>query len=127
MSRKTGKMEFFNSKAEVVAAYPFTNITLDEHEVGFLAVGTSTKRGLMSDRGVMVVDTIYDFLAVVDKELALVSQGQKYGLIDFKGKIVAPIIYDDIDHFKANGRFTVQKEGKTGVINRKGEFIEPLK
>ncbi|WP_316839377.1 WG repeat-containing protein [Pedobacter gandavensis] len=126
MSRITGKMEFFNSNKEIVAAYPFSNITLDEHEVGFLAVGTSTKRGLMSDRGVMVVDTIYDFLAVVDKELALVFQGEKSGLIDFKGNIVVPIIYDNIDHFKANGRFTVEKDGKRGIVNRKGEFIEPL-
>ena len=58
MSGVTGNMEFFNSKNEKIVAYPFSNITLDEKGFGFYTVGTPTKRGIMNDRGHMVVDTL---------------------------------------------------------------------
>ncbi|SHE54085.1 WG repeat-containing protein [Pedobacter caeni] len=127
MSRLTGNMEFYNSKNEKIVEYPFSNITLDEKELGFYTVGTLTKRGIMTDRGVMVVDTLYEWLGIIDMNLAIVYDKSKYGLIDFKGKIIVPVIYDDITEAKTPGCFEVKKDGKSGIMNKEGKFISPLK
>lgn len=127
MSRVTGNMEFFNAKNEKIAAYPFSNITLDEKGFGLYTVGTPTKRGIMNDRGHMVVDTVYEWLGIYEKDLIMVIDKNKYGFIDFKGKVIVPVIYDQIDEGSSPGLYKISKGRKSGIINNKGKIIVPLK
>ncbi|EDM34931.1 hypothetical protein PBAL39_00325 [Pedobacter sp. BAL39] len=128
MSKKTGNMVFTNSKSEDIVEYPFTNITLnpDGKKFGAYVVGTDTKNGLMNDRGIMVIDTIFDYLGMVDRNLLWAEKKDKFGFVDFSGKIVVPIIYDHLDNTSSNGLFTAGKNGKFGFINLKNEVVIPF-
>jgi len=129
MSKKTGNMVFTNSKEEDIAEYPFTNITIEEDGKNFGAyvVGTYTKRGLINDRAEMIIDTVFDYLGIVAKNVLWAEKNNKYGFVDFSGKIIVPIIYDSIDNTSTNGLFATNKNGKYGFINLKNEVVIPFK
>jgi hypothetical protein len=50
----------------------------------------------------------------------------RVGLIDRRGNIIAPLIYDWIDGFYECGMARAGKDGKTGLINKSGEIVAPL-
>lgn len=62
-----------------------------------------------------------------DEELKVASfqAGDKFGVINNEGKIVAPIIYDQIWEFN-DGNAIVNIDDKWGYINAKGETIIPI-
>lgn len=71
------------------------------------------------------IDHFSHGLAKVKKET---PEGNKFGYVDYSGKEVVPCIYDKAETFsKTNGVAIVEKDGKRGIINTKGEFILELK
>ncbi len=52
-----------------------------------------------------------------------VRQGEKWGLINMQGQIVLPADYDFIDDYTRQGLAIARKNGKTGILNSKGEAI----
>ena len=55
--------------------------------------------------------------------LFLDKKNNKYGYVDKNGKVVVDYIYDDAKEQNAYGYAAVQKDGKWGAINEKGEEI----
>ena len=51
----------------------------------------------------------------------------KYGLINTKGEIVIPQIYDAIEYVVLSRFFRIKKDGKSGVVNLDGKEIIPPK
>lgn len=75
--------------------------------------------------------SFYDRFQVVAKDIffeegvAIVLKDNKYGLLDSKGKEIAPCIYEDMDDFLEIGLVLVEKKAKYGLINTKGKKIAP--
>ena len=51
-----------------------------------------------------------------------VRQGENYGVITTSGKEIIPTIYDYVSPPSDDGYFIVERDGKSGVINSKGEM-----
>lgn len=69
--------------------------------------------------------TAYNYLSGFNENgLAKVSHynDNKYGFVDEKGKVVVPVVYDNIWDFK-NGLAKVSLNGKYGLIDEKGKVI----
>lgn len=49
----------------------------------------------------------------------------KIGFINEKGKLVIPLIYDNVSYFEKNGLVKVSKNRKFGFINKEGKEIIP--
>lgn len=70
--------------------------------------------------------SIYDF----NGDYAVVSNGEKKGLIDAQGQVIVPVEYDDIKRsyytpegasdYNANGYFAVVTDGKIGFVDETG-------
>lgn len=70
--------------------------------------------------------SIYDF----NSDYAVVSNGEKKGLIDAQGQVVVPVEYDDVKRsyytpedtsaYYANGYFAVVADGKIGFVDETG-------
>jgi len=60
-----------------------------------------------------------------ESNVASFQAGDKFGVINREGKIVAPIIYDQIWEF-IDGNAIVKLDDKWGYINAKGETIIPI-
>lgn len=51
----------------------------------------------------------------------------KWGIIDSKGNVVQPLVYDWMFEFDNNGRSVMAKDGMQGVVNRNFKVLVPCK
>lgn len=62
-----------------------------------------------------------------EKSVLKYEKDGKYGLIDFKGKVISKPIYEEIASLKyKEGEILAKKNGKYGVINNKGYILIPF-
>ncbi|MGS4346498.1 WG repeat-containing protein [Myroides odoratus] len=93
---------------------------------------------LLFSLGVQAQNASLDSICIeykLEHGLFLVSQHNKYGLIDSLGNSIAPIIYDDMDKakswhfaylpFEGTDYITVNKGGKIGLMDKTGKLIVP--
>jgi hypothetical protein len=59
-------------------------------------------------------------------EVCIPGVGHKSGFIDTTGKLIVPIIYDQVSNFFGEYA-TVHKEGRGSIINKKGELVADIK
>lgn len=67
----------------------------------------------------------YDWHGEFYEGVAQVRLNNKYGFIDSSGKLVIPLIYDNVYSF-SEGLAKVRIEGKSGFISPKGDVVIPL-
>jgi len=97
--------------------------------------------GVINDKGEEIIPAIYSFVAtntirmegqedaqpIFSDGLACVADGYDYGAIDKEGSVVIPFIYNFIYPFRDGCAIAVNKQGKYGVINTKGEEVIPFR
>ena len=101
--------------------------------------GRSEKYGLINDKGEVVLEPTYDYIAPVTNTppyLLFMSQNYICGkdimhakefFINSQGEVLAPNgKYDFMDYLGINGLFYVEKQGMAGVINDRLEVVLPL-
>ena len=76
----------------------------------------------------VVIPIKYSKVENFDGGLARVSNDEKWGLINKAGKLVVPMLYDEISYLYSNynGLRKVKLGNKYGMINIKGELVIPL-
>ena len=115
---------------------------------GLAKVSKSGKYGFIDKSGKAVIPLIYDDVldyddvvdeihekddndrAYFEEGLLKVRKDDKCGLIDRSGKVVIPIIYDDIYNsakrfYFNDGLAKVSKDGKCGLIDKSGNLVVP--
>ena len=87
---------------------------------GYL-VSQNGKTGYLSKNGEPLISPIYDYLSrleALNRETFFeASKDKKYGVLDAKGKIILPLIYDGFMHYQAGGSFSIAQNGKWGRID----------
>ena len=94
----------------------------------FFAYQGRSKAGLLNDALQNMTPFIYDYNPYREQyNMGLFSlvQNGKYGMLNVKGNIVIPFIYDDLCFFD-NGTIRAKKNSKLGVIDKKGNTIIPF-
>lgn len=87
--------------------------------------GTSSKK-VINSSGKVVFNNTYDIIHRFEEEgYAQVSKNNKWGLINTAGKVVIPLIYDQVSWF-SEGLVLVKKDGKFGYLNKSGQEVIPL-
>lgn len=63
-----------------------------------------------------------------ESEFSTVKLNSKYGVINTKGQMMVPCIYDEMNNLKIDGviYFIVSKNGRYGVINGQNEILIPF-
>ena len=83
-------------------------------------------KGFVNLSGDIVISPEYAYAGSFEYGMASVTQKidskELSGVIDHKGNIVMPMVYEDIYPISHN-LFTVKKEGKWGAVNKKGEVV----
>lgn len=88
-----------------------------------ICVGIDGKYGFVDKTGKEVIPLIYDSSSSFYNGIAAIKKGDKYGYIDKNGNIVAPFIYDKAEAFNEEKFAKVEQDGKTKLINRKGQIV----
>jgi hypothetical protein len=106
-----------DQRSGTIIAYKVDNIG---HKL-FALLELTTKKKLTP----FVFDRIAGFY---DNNLALVELGMKDGIINNKGQVVIPCIYNRLHAFKVNDTayYIVSKNARYGVVNEKNETIIPV-
>ncbi len=57
----------------------------------------------------------------------VLQEGNKYGVINYKGEIIIPFEYDYLEPIYASNKFITKKNSKYGLISNKNEIVKELK
>ncbi len=84
------------------------------------------KYGYINEHGEYVIPPKFDKAGAFYQGIAVVQVGKKYGVINSKGEFLVQPQYDKADLYAPEGKVSVQKAGKWGVIDQSGKIIIPL-
>lgn len=85
------------------------------------------KYGLADKNGREIIGFDYDLITTFQNNLSGVKQGDKFGIINNQGKIVAPVIYESILKYFTEGMIGLKKNGFWGFIDYTGKEMIPFK
>lgn len=66
----------------------------------------------------------YDYIYYWGIKRFIVKRNNKFGVIDHKGQVVVPLVYDKL--ISQNGDYSVYKDNKWGVLNLEGKVVLPI-
>ena len=136
--KQNGKYGIININGKVVIKPEYDNITVDNYynvntgyqKTGFIVCNIKEegyRYGYIDYRGKKILDTIYTEIERVtdiedDKDIYIVAykDGQA-GLLKNK-KLILDYEYEDIIYYAYNDVFIVQRNGKQGITDRKGNI-----
>ncbi len=102
-------------------------------ENGFIYVEKGGKKGVINNKGELIVPIVYDDIGLFDGDVTpvaiLVNNKKKWGIVNTKGELVVECKYESISHFKYEAVAVSQDVNgkiKYGVISKKGEVIVPF-
>lgn len=84
------------------------------------------KYGYINDRGDYIIAPSFDNAGAFYAGIAVVKKNKKVGIINAKGEFIVNPIYDDAIYYAPEGKVSVKKAGKWGVIDQSGKIIIPF-
>ena len=83
--------------------------------------------GLMTPGVVLAKNKDYKVYEDYGDGFVMVYKGKKYGVVNKKGKMVIPIVYQEIireyDVFSLKDNYFVKKAGKWGLVNKQNKVL----
>ncbi|MBR3249763.1 MAG: WG repeat-containing protein [Clostridia bacterium] len=142
-NKKVAVLSISNGKLETLLEPKYEEIDYLEHTNDFL-VGSGGKKGIISNNKKTKIKSIYDDIKLIDyeKKLYEVKSSDKYGVIDFNGKIILDTYYnkigiEDINVFKENdirskyiladSLIPVQKDKQWAFFDIRGKQVTDFK
>lgn len=128
---KTAGVVWLNSKfgavdrtGKIIVPVEYDYVSEYDNEECF-RVGQNGKVGLYDKNSRLVIPVVYDDLLINDG-MALMKQNDKWGVIDFTGKVLIQPQFDDA-LYPQEGLAVVAKDGKWGFVDQSGNQVTPLK
>lgn len=116
-----GKLGIIDTSGIVLFAPQFDHIELYDQKIGVYRKGT--KFGYLKKSGTFLTDTAYERAELFYQNLALVKIDNKYGFIDTTATLVIDNTFDNGYDFQSKGVAVISRNGKWGIINKKGKYI----
>ncbi len=119
------KLGFVNAKGKILS--PCVLDSYFEGPIdGKFMVSKLGKFGLLDKTG-LIVPCIYTSIFTKSNGYSEAISGKKSGIIDPKGKLIAPVIYDKVDFRFDDSRILLSAAGKYGLLNLTGKIVIPVK
>lgn len=124
--QKDSLFGFIDTAGNVVIPIKFQRLNSEFHN-GLCLAYQNGKAGFIDTTGAIVIPCIYDDARVFTGEATGVKRGEKWALIDRKGKLITDFIYDHISYeWYRDGEVQVRRDGKLGYINASGKVAIPI-
>lgn len=103
---------------------PLSYESITDFNDTLVSVSKDSKSALMTHQGKLVLDFVpFHFRFISGKVLVVSNDQYKYGMISFKGDMLGPIIYSNIEVLQAGTLFKIFDGTQEGLMNEKGEVI----
>jgi len=118
---------YINQKGKEVIPCKYKHLGYEIHN-NRVFYQENNKYGFLDTTGKVVVAPVYDRVFDFIIDVTAVQQGEKWALINDKGKLVTEFIYDMIvGHTWYDQQFVVVYQNKKcGIIDKKGKLILPI-
>jgi len=117
------KISLYNKDSKKLIDTEYNKIRLFEGEIYKVYKNNSKGScvGLITLNNKLIIDAIYDEIEVFDRKSGLITivKNDKYGLINYKGKIILPMQYDYWMRSFSNDIIAVCKGDSVGLFNPK--------
>lgn len=144
--KKDGKYGLFSLKDKKVIIPPIYEDVFDRIYNNSILAQLDGKKVLIDTSGKTLIDDLSQY-AEIDRssdsdKIKVKTKNDKYGLIDYAGKIIIAPIYDSLEISELSNdyinvwnadksknsieRYIVEKNGKYGVFNPSGKLISPI-
>lgn len=120
---KPNKWGFVNENNKIMI--PFEYDFVNPFENGLAYAKNNGKEFFLTKRNLKLTGD-YDEARIFTFGLAPVSKNKKWGFIDETGKLVIPLVYDQVEYFTQNNLSAVTKNGKSGFIDKHGKEMIPV-
>lgn len=131
---KDNKTGVIDLKGEIIIDAIYDNIEIPNPEKAVFICKEQDTTIVLNDKNERIFTEYNDILAIptngiitsipYEKSVLKFKQDDKYGLINFEGKIIVKPEYDEISSLtNKEGQLLVKQDGKCGVINSKGAKI----
>ena len=123
-----GKSFYINKKGKSIFKSKYQDVVYEGNNK-YLVLTKSLKRGVVNEKGKLIIDTLYDKLGNFNEGLALAQENGELGVIDIAGNEVVYFgLYANIGPFKNGYAEVVLKEKDkyhrsiAGIIDTTGDF-----
>ena len=120
--RNTLGIGLINRKGEVVVGPIYDNIEVG-FSYGLCQVGKGKLTGLVDTTGKEIVAPVYDMIAQVEDSMMLVEKAGKFGLINLKGEVVIPVLYNALRSAGEGMVSYMTEPQRWGYLNLKNEVV----
>lgn len=128
------KIGVINLKGEIIIDAKYDSIEIPNPEKAVFICKEQDNITVLNDKNEMIFTEYGEVYAIslngtvssipYEKSVLKYKQNEKYGLINFEGKLITKPIYDEIQSLtNKEGELLVKQNGKCGVINSKGAQI----
>lgn len=121
LGRARGLIDFQNTQ---ILPFRFWVIEPDYSSAIYVTRDSLRQWAAFDSSGKLIADG-YDKMEHYNEWIILIKCQGKWGVIDSRGKIILPTIYDSIDHFLQHNSIALKKDGKWGLADERGSVIVP--
>lgn len=121
-----GKWGYINRSNEIVVQFKYEELQ-SMYMLEIAGAKLNGKWGFIDKDDNIIINFKYDTGWSTNKGFMIVSKNKKYGLIDSSDKILVPFSYDLLFTIYNSNLISAYKDGKRGIIDTKGNIVEPFK
>ncbi len=83
------------------------------------------KAGLLNEQGTRLTKPLYDEISPFRRDMSVVREKDRFGVIGPKGNVLVPLQYEQIEIDTATQLLRVLNKGRWGVLNKANRIIVP--
>lgn len=122
VKEKESSYGFVNTKGKIVIPHYYDTVFYN-HKYGLAAVGKNSQAGVIDKKGKIIIPFEYREIGEVAKTFVPVkNQKGLWGFYDHDGEKISVPLFQNY-RIGTKGKIIVQKDGKWGIINEKGEVV----
>lgn len=122
---KADKLGFIDVKGKILSQCVLDSYFEGPFDGKYMVIKLG-KYGILDKTG-LIVPCIYSGIFIQKNGYSEAILGKKSGVIDPKGKLIAPVIYDRVDFSFDDSRILLNAAGKYGLLNMTGKIVIPVK
>ncbi|SMC78341.1 WG repeat-containing protein [Moheibacter sediminis] len=122
---KDGKFGVYDTNGKMVIPMEYKTIRYDEHRRLYFLTHEQNLQGLYIENSKVYLKPEYQAIHTDGTSYITLKKNNKYGLINYKGVEVLPMIYEETLYQSTNSNFKVKKDGKYGWVNADGSVLVP--
>lgn len=128
---KDGKYGVISAKGDILVEPEYDSIKIPNPEKGVFICDKENNTIILNENGEEILKQYKEVSAIpingiisnlpYEKRVLKYKKDEKYGLIDYNGKVITKAIYDEVKGLEnKESELLVKKDGKYGVVNDKG-------